>query len=48
MLVGVILGLIGIAGMSVNYYIYKKILNYGKQKYGNDIILLAKEIADEQ
>ena len=40
MLVGVILGL--------NYYIYKKILNYGKQKYGNDIILLAKEIADEQ
>ena len=48
MLVGVIFGLIGIAGMALNYTFYKKILNYGKQKYGNDIILLAKEIADEQ
>ena len=48
MLVGVIFGLIGIAGMAIIYTIYKKILNYGKQKYGNDIILLAKEIAEEK
>ena len=46
MIIGIIVGLIGIAGMSVNYFIYKKLLNKGKMKYGNDIIKLAKEIAN--
>ena len=44
---GVIVGLFGIAGVSVNYFIYKRILEKGKNKYGSDIIRLAKEIAEE-
>lgn len=45
--VGIGLGLIGIAGISINYLIYKKLLNYNKKKYGNDIIELAKKILEE-
>ena len=48
MVIGVIVGLIGIAGCSVNYPIYKKIIEKGKQKYGSDIIRLAKEITEEK
>ena len=48
MVVGIIIGLVGIAGVSVNFPIYKILLNNGKKKYGNDIIMLAKEIADEE
>ena len=32
--------------VSINYFIYKKLLAKGKQKYGNDIIALAKEIVE--
>ena len=46
-LVGIIIGLVGIAGVSVNYPIYKVLLNKGKNKYGSDIIKLAKEISEE-
>lgn len=46
-LVGIIVGLVGIAGVSVNYPIYKFLLNKGKNKYGSDIIRLAKEITEE-
>lgn len=46
--VGIIVGLLGIAGVSVNYPIYKKLLAKGKNKYASDIIRLAKEIADER
>jgi hypothetical protein len=46
-LVGIIIGLVGIAGVSVNYPIYKVLLNKGKNKYGSDIIRLAKEISEE-
>ena len=46
MIIGIIIGLIGIAGVSVNYFIYKKILNKGKMKYGSDIVKLAKEISE--
>lgn len=44
--VGIIIGIIGILGVSVNYCFYKKILEKGKQKYGSDIIRLAKEISE--
>ena len=43
---GVILGIIGIAGISINYIIYKKILQSRKNKYASDILLLAKEIEE--
>ena len=43
---GIILGVIGIAGVSVNYPIYKKLLAKGKQKYAFEIMDLAKEISE--
>ena len=45
--IGIIVGLLGIAGVSVNYPIYKKILEKGKKKYSADILYLAKEISEE-
>ena len=47
MAIGVIVGVIGIVGVSVNYPIYKKILNNSKKKYSADILALAKEIAED-
>ena len=46
--IGLIVGVLGIIGCSLNYPIYKKILEIGKSKYGSDILRLAKEISDEQ
>ena len=44
---GVVLGVIGIAGVSVNHAIYKKLLETSKKKYSADIIALANQIAAE-
>lgn len=44
---GVIIGLIGLAGMGINYSVYKKMLAKGKQKYAFEIMELAKEISGE-
>ena len=44
--VGIGVGLLGILGVSINYPIYKKMLEKGKAKYASDIIRLAKEIAE--
>ena len=46
-IIGIVIGLVGIFGVSINYFIYKKLLEKGKIKYGNDIIALAKEISNE-
>lgn len=43
---GIIIGVIGIVGVSINYPIYKKMLENRKKKYAADIILLAKEISE--
>jgi hypothetical protein len=48
MVVGIIVGLVGIAAMCVNYPIYKKMLTKSKNKYAADIIALAKEISEEE
>ena len=45
---GIVIGVIGMIGMGVNYPIYKKILENGKQKYAFEIIQLAKEISDKE
>ena len=45
--VGIIVGIIGIVGVSVNYPVYKKLLESGKQKYAFEIMQLAKEIREE-
>lgn len=47
MVLGIIIGVVGIAGVSVNYPIYKKLLEKGKKKYAADIMYLAKEITEE-
>ena len=43
---GVIVGIVGLAGMGINYPIYKKMQAKGKQKYAYEIIELAKEISE--
>lgn len=47
MIVGIIVGIIGIILMIINYPIYKKMLNHNKEKYSEDIMTLAREIAEE-
>lgn len=47
-IVGYVLGILGIAGICVNYPIYNLILKNSKKKYGNDIVALAKEIEKEE
>lgn len=44
---GIAVGCLGIAGVCVNYPLYKKILAKSKSKYASDIIQLASEIANE-
>ena len=41
---GIVVGLVGIAMVSVNYFIYKKLLMINKQKYAEDIKNLSNEI----
>ncbi len=46
-ILGIALGILGIIGCSINYPIYKKIRKAGMNKYANDIIVLANEIAEK-
>ena len=45
---GIVVGCLGILGVSVNYSLYKKILAKSKAKYATDIIRLANEIANDE
>lgn len=45
---GVILGVLGIAGMVVNYPIYKRLLDQGKEKYAYEIMELANQISGQE
>lgn len=47
MTAGIVIGIMGIIGVGVNYPIYRKLLQSGKQKYAFEIIQLAKEISEE-
>lgn len=47
LLVGVVVGMIGLAGVGINYPIYRKLLESGKNKYAFEIVQLAKEISEE-
>ena len=47
MIIGIVVGLIGLIGCGINYPIYKKMLEKGKNKYAYEIVQLAKEIADK-
>lgn len=48
MIVGIAVGILGMAGMGANFPIYRKILARGKQKYAYEIIELAREISEEK
>lgn len=48
MILGIIIGIFGIIGVSINYFSYKKILEKSKAKYAQDIIRLAKEISENE
>lgn len=43
---GVALGLLGFLGMGINYPIYRRLSEKGKQKYAFEIIQLAREISE--
>ena len=43
---GVLIGIVGLAGMGLNYPLYKHLLAKGKQKYAFEIVELAKEISE--
>lgn len=45
--IGIILGIVGLFLMGVNYPIYRKMIEKGKQKYAFEIVQLAKEISDK-
>lgn len=44
---GVGIGIVGLFGMGINYPLYRKLLERGKQKYAFEIVELAKEISGE-
>ena len=45
---GIVIGIIGIIGVTTNYFSYKKILAASKEKYAQDIIRLANEITESE
>lgn len=44
---GILLGVLGMVGVGLNYPIYKRLLEKGKQKYAFEIIELAREISEK-
>ena len=48
MLPGIIIGMLGIVMVSINYPIYKRILNSRRNKYAGKIIALSDEILSER
>ena len=44
---GIIIGVLGLAGMGINYPIYKRMLENGKKKYAFEIMELAREISEK-
>ena len=44
---GIVTGVIGIGVVSINYPVYKRLLEKGKKKYAFEVMELAKEITAE-
>lgn len=47
-LLGIVVGIVGIIGTSINYPIYKKLLEKGKGKYAFEIVELARQISEQE
>lgn len=45
--IGVVLGILGIAAVGINYPLYKKLIARGKEKYAYEIMELAREISEQ-
>lgn len=45
--IGVVLGILGIAAAGINYPLYKKLIARGKEKYAYEIMELAREISEQ-
>ena len=48
LIIGSVLGVVGLIPVALAYPVYKKILEKGKKKYGEEIVALADEILKEQ
>ena len=46
-MLGIIVGIAGLAGCGANYPIYKKMLETGKAKYAYEIVELARQISEQ-
>ena len=46
LITGIVLKLLGLAGVSANYLLYKKLLERDKQKYAFDIVQLADQVIE--
>ncbi len=47
MVLGIIIGLIGIFMVSINYFLYQKILSSRKNKYAKEVLDLSNELLNE-
>ena len=47
MVIGIVLGIAGFVGCGLNYPLYKKLLQKGKEKYAYEIVELARQISEE-
>ncbi len=47
MVLGIVIGIAGLIGCSINYPIYKKLLEKGKAKYAYEIVELARQISEQ-
>ena len=47
MVLGIVVGVVGLACCSINYPIYKKMLEKGKAKYAYEIVELARQISEQ-
>ena len=47
MILGIVVGVVGLVGCSINYPVYKKMLEKGKAKYAYEIVELARQISEE-
>lgn len=45
---GIVIGIIGLADAGVNYPLYRRLLARGKEKYACEIMELARQISDQQ
>ena len=46
-ILGIVIGLVGIVMVTVNYFIYQKIIKSRKEKYAEEVLSLSKELLNK-